>query len=102
MDNPSFRLNVKTNLHLSGRSLTAWSICPWHSLANRASRVLSAVVEWSIHSKSSSRTICFRFLEAAKCAKILYRTRSEEHTSELQSLMRNSYAVLCLQKKSKR
>src|SRR3546814_5490166 len=25
--------------------------------------------------------------------------RSEEHTSELQSLMRNSYAVFCLQKK---
>src|SRR3546814_6727308 len=27
------------------------------------------------------------------------RTRSEEHTSELQSLMRNSYAVFCLKKK---
>src|SRR3546814_1319414 len=27
--------------------------------------------------------------------------RSEEHTSELQSLMRNSYAVFCLQKKTK-
>src|SRR3546814_2527975 len=27
-------------------------------------------------------------------------TRSEEHTSELQSLMRISYAVFCLQKKS--
>src|SRR3546814_2995877 len=27
--------------------------------------------------------------------------RSEEHTSELQSLMRNSYAVLCLKKKNK-
>src|SRR3546814_5480791 len=26
--------------------------------------------------------------------------RSEEHTSELQSLMRNSYAVFCLQKKN--
>src|SRR3546814_9512303 len=26
-------------------------------------------------------------------------TRSEEHTSELQSLMRNTYAVLCLKKK---
>src|SRR3546814_5162285 len=26
-------------------------------------------------------------------------TRSEEHTSELQSLMRNSYAVICLIKK---
>src|SRR3546814_2774863 len=27
--------------------------------------------------------------------------RSEEHTSELQSLMRNSYAVLCLKKNTK-
>src|SRR3546814_1863998 len=27
--------------------------------------------------------------------------RSEEHTSELQSLMRTSYAVFCLQKKKK-
>src|SRR3546814_4757028 len=27
--------------------------------------------------------------------------RSEEHTSELQSLMRNSYAVFCLTKKKK-
>src|SRR3546814_7407955 len=30
----------------------------------------------------------------------LYVSRSEEHTSELQSLMRISYAVLCLKKKS--
>src|SRR3546814_2357792 len=29
------------------------------------------------------------------------RARSEEHTSELQSLMRISYAVLCLKKKKK-
>src|SRR3546814_7960888 len=29
----------------------------------------------------------------------LSQTRSEEHTSELQSLMRNSYAVFCLKKK---
>src|SRR3546814_2497188 len=28
-------------------------------------------------------------------------SRSEEHTSELQSLMRNSYAVLCLKKTKK-
>src|SRR3546814_2111354 len=28
--------------------------------------------------------------------------RSEEHTSELQSLMRSSYAVFCLKKKKKR
>src|SRR3546814_6538011 len=30
-----------------------------------------------------------------------HRMRSEEHTSELQSLMRNSYAVFCLKKKKK-
>src|SRR3546814_5591060 len=32
---------------------------------------------------------------------ILTRPRSEEHTSELQSLMRISYAVFCLKKKTK-
>src|SRR3546814_5224885 len=31
--------------------------------------------------------------------KTITSTRSEEHTSELQSLMRNSYAVFCLKKK---
>src|SRR3546814_6490901 len=30
-----------------------------------------------------------------------FRDRSEEHTSELQSLMRISYAVFCLKKKTK-
>src|SRR3546814_3375853 len=33
--------------------------------------------------------------------KHLHQTRSEEHTSELQSLMRISYAVFCLKKKTK-
>src|SRR3546814_1309414 len=32
---------------------------------------------------------------------VFYPVRSEEHTSELQSLMRISYAVFCLQKKQK-
>src|SRR3546814_7639675 len=51
------------------------------------------------------RTLCWRYLNLAQQAcrsgdwtylKIL---RSEEHTSELQSLMRISYAVFCLKKK---
>src|SRR3546814_7212884 len=40
--------------------------------------------------------------EAARLAGYVRRqaaARSEEHTSELQSLMRNSYAVFCLKKK---
>src|SRR3546814_1648494 len=35
-------------------------------------------------------------------AALLQRGRSEEHTSELQSLMRISYAVFCLKKKNKK
>src|SRR3546814_6221057 len=48
-----------------------------------------------------------RFLEAESLVYVAYEhfdvvaTRSEEHTSELQSLMRISYAVFCLQKKKK-
>src|SRR3546814_4270893 len=38
---------------------------------------------------------------AAMAETIAFLTRSEEHTSELQSLMRNSYAVFCLKKKKK-
>src|SRR3546814_3742104 len=33
------------------------------------------------------------------CSSLLCQCRSEEHTSELQSLMRISYAVFCLKKK---
>src|SRR3546814_9760236 len=36
-----------------------------------------------------------------QCVDLLAQNRSEEHTSELQSLMRISYAVFCLKKKNK-
>src|SRR3546814_8921193 len=38
---------------------------------------------------------------AANERSVIARGRSEEHTSELQSLMRISYAVFCLKKKTK-
>src|SRR3546814_8445381 len=42
--------------------------------------------------------------EAARLSRVFFQTapgtsRSDEHTSELQSLMRNSYAVFCLKHK---
>src|SRR3546814_9260260 len=40
-------------------------------------------------------------LRAEICTGLLTLNRSEEHTSELQSLMRISYAVFCLKKKNK-
>src|SRR3546814_4628413 len=42
-----------------------------------------------------------RAQSAPKAAAARKATRSEEHTSELQSLMRISYAVFCLKKKKK-
>src|SRR3546814_6247043 len=40
-------------------------------------------------------------VKTRKDAKLVYYRRSEEHTSELQSLMRISYAVFCLKTKKK-
>src|SRR3546814_5205181 len=50
---------------------------------------------------SSSSRAAFSWMKAKRCAGLLpiRRSRSEEHTSELQSLMRISYAVFCLKKK---
>src|SRR3546814_8484669 len=39
---------------------------------------------------------------ASRAALAVLRQKSEEHTSELQSLMRISYAVFCLKKKTKK
>src|SRR3546814_5955251 len=45
---------------------------------------------------SMSLHVIERLRESGKCAEIRLYDRSEEHTSELQSLMRISYAVFCL------
>src|SRR3546814_10013254 len=42
-----------------------------------------------------------RYRNTARRAAIIAMMRSEEHTSELQSLMRISYAVFCLKQKNK-
>src|SRR3546814_1364663 len=39
------------------------------------------------------------YLDIIRAVKTRFEVRSEEHTSELQSLMRISYAVFCLKKK---
>src|SRR3546814_3331044 len=52
-----------------------------------------------------SRTTSIKTLEWERIHEVLvesdFNIRSEEHTSELQSLMRISYAVFCLKKKKK-
>src|SRR3546814_9503702 len=48
-----------------------------------------------------SQNICWIDMSTLDAATAASAARSEEHTSELQSLMRNSYAVFCLKKKTK-
>src|SRR3546814_2436218 len=57
----------------------------------RVSRVLKAYREVPA---ADERALALVLVKLAQMA------RSEEHTSELQSLMRNSYAVFCLKKKN--
>src|SRR3546814_3354238 len=45
--------------------------------------------------KGPDRGVCAQATNRAAFGPAPFRARSEEHTSELQSLMRNSYAVFC-------
>src|SRR3546814_3651574 len=59
----------------------------------------SAAVSWSpCPSKRALRT--WLAMVTRSMARVTSTTRSEEHTSELQSLMRISYAVFCLKKQN--
>src|SRR3546814_9886588 len=61
----------------------------WSSAARRGSRRIGRFC------RSETLNVCFGWKADADGG------RSEEHTSELQSLMRISYAVFCLKKKKK-
>src|SRR3546814_7901700 len=71
--------------------------------ALNASGSYSVVFTASDGNKSSSETVTITVANANQAPQFvpmgLQLVRSEEHTSELQSLMRISYAVFCLKKK---
>src|SRR3546814_10591773 len=54
-----------------------------------------------IQPRESARIYIQLYTKTLSIALIITLLRSEEHTSELQSLMRISYAVFCLKKKNK-
>src|SRR3546814_2601220 len=55
----------------------------------------------SVRTRSAVVGRCGCFHNDGPCRRNRRARRSEEHTSELQSLMRISYAVFCLKKKTK-
>src|SRR3546814_3123827 len=76
----------------------------FRSLAVDAQRVLavSSLQAGSRRGRRIQRQVHVRPVRAARRLLRDTRRRSEEHTSELQSLMRISYAVFCLKKKTKK
>src|SRR3546814_8484023 len=58
--------------------------------------VVGLVSTEQVAALGASRTLTFILIVAALGAMSGVLVRSDEHTSELQSLMRNSYAVFCL------
>src|SRR3546814_2115624 len=66
---------------------------------------LTAIIEITLDVQTAEYLDAFEVSVAHEAAVLqCYRVspRSEEHTSELQSLMRISYAVFCLKKKKKK
>src|SRR3546814_9269779 len=63
----------------------------WPSFLERSVKIMQKLADNVFTSREKDYLNPFR--------KMLYENRSEEHTSELQSLMRISYAVFCLKKK---
>src|SRR3546814_4553451 len=60
---------------------------------------MTVLVDYYGQEVTDALAVCNRFPDAAQDGRLAVR-RSEEHTSELQPLMRISYAVLCLQQKT--
>src|SRR3546814_1416739 len=79
---------------LSGRSIAAIA-APTRALADQGSFQMRCQVACHTGPKSRCRSSCRGGETACQPS-----PRSEEHTSELQSLMRISYAVFCLKKKT--
>src|SRR3546814_4277060 len=63
---------------------------------------ISAAIDLARSAPSFLYSSTIRFSTSSRCSRVVcdqLLNRSEEHTSELQSLMRISYAVFCLKKK---
>src|SRR3546814_6805153 len=68
------------------------------AMAPSSSRCRSVPIRWRSSQVAPSAVTCWSSGRSDRVASEC-RCRSEEHTSELQSLMRISYAVFCLKKK---
>src|SRR3546814_9625911 len=81
---------IKRDLLLFFHTVWSLSITCWQT---------SLALRYYAPSRSASRSLTTHSSRRRFAARLNSGVRSEEHTSELQSLMRISYAVFCLKKK---
>src|SRR3546814_4925401 len=77
------------------------SRAPRPSRRTDRSHLCSGRTRWLLHLRHRCERVTTRRLLQGRGVDRRRGLRSEEHTSELQSLMRISYAVFCLKKKNK-
>src|SRR3546814_5706596 len=87
---------------IPNRSATDWRVITSAAAPSEIDEALAAVIVPSLAKAGLSVGILAASTLAgcSSSAIVVMRLRSEEHTSELQSLMRISYAVFCLKKKT--
>src|SRR3546814_8371522 len=92
---------VKTDVAIIGAGTAGLSAYR----AVKSAGLNAVLIEGGLHGTTCARVGCMPsklLIAAAEAAHTAASAaRSEEHTSELQSLMRISYAVFCLKKKTK-
>src|SRR3546814_1157576 len=78
---------------------------PWPKIAHAPAKYGTCAPSTTTRCAASQRTVACaavsRIVGGLIVSFIRHSPRSEEHTSELQSLLRISYAVFCLKKKNK-
>src|SRR3546814_1056574 len=70
-----------------------------HSIENSTNRNTELIKVRTSPKRRASQPVSGCMIALASAYELIVQVRSEEHTSELQSLMRISYAVFCLKNK---
>src|SRR3546814_9084466 len=82
-------------IRLPPRSTRTYTLFPYTTLVRSGGTELALACRYRIASNADTTRIGLPEVKLG-----IYPGRSEEHTSELQSLMRISYAVFCLKKQT--
>src|SRR3546814_5155997 len=94
---------LERGVRLTGTDGWSWD-APFSHTATRYEADHDASIIWEGHKAGRDIGYChlekLHNLEALPSTGFMIACRSEEHTSELQSLMRISYALSCLKKKN--